>query len=301
MVNNKTWELGGSLEINRFGYGAMRITGEGIIGAPKDEAEAIRVLRKAVEMGVNFIDTADSYGPYISEELIAKALYPYPKDLVIATKGGQLRPGPDQWVPDGQPIHIKEALEGSLKRLRTDRIDLYQLHRRDMNIPFEDTLGVLKEAQDKGLIRYFGLSELDVESVRQAQKYIDVVSLQNKFSLDYRKWEPELKFCAENNIAFIPWNPLNAGRLVVNETIERIANKYKITKPQLSLKWLFNYSNNILLIPGTSKVSHLEENLAVRDMEFDPADFEAITKASLEIPKKARSPRKPYFAERQAR
>lgn len=275
MHSNKKWTIGDELEINRFGYGAMRLTGNGIIGEPDDKAEAIRVLKKAVDLGVNFIDTADSYGPDVSEELIAEALYPYPDDLVIATKGGHLRPGPNEWVPDGRPEHLEKVLKGSLKRLKLGRIDLYQLHRRDPDVPFDETLGYLKEAQDEGLIRYFGLSELDADSVKQAQKVIDVVSLQNKYSLDDRNWEDEVTFCADNDIAFIPWNPINAGHLAANDTLKKIADKHNASVFQVGLKWLFNRSNNILLIPGTSKVDHLEENMAAKDIQFDQEDFEA--------------------------
>ncbi len=279
MFTNKTWKIGGELVINRLGYGAMRITGAGIIGPPKSKKEAIEVLQRAVDLGVNFIDTADSYGPNISEELIAKALYPYPKDLVIATKGGQLRPGPDQWVPDARPEHLKEVLEGSLQRLKLDRIDLYQLHRRDPKVPFDETLSYLKEAQDQGLIRYIGLSELDVDSVKEAQKVVDVVSLQNKYSVDYRKWEPELQWCAKNNIAFIPWYPVNGGNVALDKIMDKIADKYSITKHQLALKWLYYHAENILLIPGTSKVAHLEENLHVEQIEISEADLNLLTQA----------------------
>lgn len=282
IFTNRTWKIGGASEVNRFGYGAMRLTGEGIIGAPKNEAEAIAVLKKALESGVNFIDTADSYGPNISEELIAKALYPYPADLVIATKGGQVRPGPGKWVPDGRPEHLKEVLEGSLKRLKLDRIELYQLHRRDPKVPFDETLSYLKEAQSTGLIRFLGLSELDVDSVKQAQKMIEVVSLQNKYNLDYRKWEPELQFCASQRIAFIPWHPINAGKLIINEKIKKVAEKYQVSVNQLALKWLFNHAGNILLIPGTSQVSHLEENLAAQDIEISKEDLDEITNFSVQ-------------------
>jgi aryl-alcohol dehydrogenase-like predicted oxidoreductase len=255
----------------------MRITGKGVWGPPADEAEAIRVLQKAVDLGINFIDTADSYGPNISEELIAKALYPYPENLVIATKGGQERSGPDQWVINGRPEHLKEVLEGSLKRLKLERIDLYQLHRRDPDVPFDETIGFLKEAQDKGQIRFIGLSEVDVESIKMAQEQVEIVSLQNKYSLDYRKWEPELQFCMENDIAFIPWNPIDAGKLNADKVITKIADKYEATPFQVALKWLFNYAKNILLIPGTSKVIHLEENLQAKAIDFSPEDFELIS------------------------
>src|SRR5690242_8164969 len=186
MYDNKTFRIGGDLEVNRFGYGAMRITGKGVWGEPQDPAEAVRVLQRAVESGVNFIDTADSYGPYVSEKLIAKALYPYPKDLVIATKGGFERTGPDKWVTNARPEHLKEALEGSLKRLKLDTIDLYQLHRIDPKVPFDETLGFLKQAQEKGQIKYIGLSEVNVENIQKAQEQLNIVSVQNKYSLTFR-------------------------------------------------------------------------------------------------------------------
>lgn len=276
MYDNKTWTIGKDLKVNRYGYGAMRITGKGIWGEPENEAEAIRVLKKAIEMGVNFIDTADSYGPYVSEKLIAKALYPYPKDLVIATKGGFERTGPDKWVINARPDHLKEALEGSLKRLRLERIDLYQLHRIDPNVPFDETIGFLKQAQEKGQIRYIGLSEVNIEHIKKAQEQLEIVSIQNKYSLTFREWEPELNYCRENNIAFIPWNPIIASRLHPDEKIKEMAEKYGVTESQVILKWLFNHSENILLIPGTSSVKHLEENMNSENIHFSQEDFEAI-------------------------
>jgi aryl-alcohol dehydrogenase-like predicted oxidoreductase len=276
MYENKTWKLGGEMEINRFGYGAMRITGKGVWGEPENEAEAVKVLKKAIELGVNFIDTADSYGPGVSENLIAKALYPYPEDLVIATKGGFERTGPNEWVINGRPEHLKEALEGSLERLRVDQIDLYQLHRLDPDVPFDETIGFLKEAQDEGLIKHIGLSEVNCENIRRAQKQIEIVSVQNKYSLTFREWEAELDFCAENNIAFIPWNPIIASRPNPDERIKKIAAKYNATEAQVILKWLFNHSGNILLIPGTSSVAHLEENLAAENISLSQEDFDLI-------------------------
>lgn len=276
MYDKKTWKLGGDMEINRLGYGAMRITGKGVWGQPENEPEAIRVLKRAIDLGVNFIDTADSYGPNVSENLIAKALYPYPQDLVIATKGGFERTGPNEWVINGRPEHLKEALEGSLERLRMDRIDLYQLHRLDPDVPFDETIGFLKEAQDEGLIKHIGLSEVNVENIRRAQKQIEIVSIQNKYSLTFREWEAELDFCAENNIAFIPWNPIIASRPNPDERIKKIAAKYNATEAQVILKWLFNHSGNILLIPGTSSVAHLEENLAAENISLSQEDFDLI-------------------------
>lgn len=282
MYENKTFKIGKELEVNRFGYGAMRITGKGIWGEPENEQEAIKVLKKAIEMGVNFIDTADSYGPFVSEKLIAKALYPYPENLVIATKAGLERSGPDQWSPNARPDHLKEALEGSLTRLKVDRIDLYQLHRIDPKVPFDETIGFLKDAQQKGMIRYIGLSEVSEDEIKKAQEQVEIVSVQNKYSLTYRKWEDELEYCAKNNIAFIPWNPIIASRLNPDETISEMAKKYHVSEQQLILKWLFNHAPNILLIPGTSKVKHLEENLKAFDIQFSEEDFEKINESAKE-------------------
>jgi aryl-alcohol dehydrogenase-like predicted oxidoreductase len=280
MYNNKTWTIGNDLEVNRYGYGAMRITGKGVWGEPEDEDQAIIVLKKAVDMGVNFIDTADSYGPYISEKLIARALYPYPKDLVIATKAGLERSGPDRWSMNGHPDHLKEALEGSLKRLKLDRIDLYQLHRIDPKVPFEETIGFLKHAQQKGMIRHIGLSEVSVDEIKKAQQQLRIVSVQNKYSLTFRNWEPELEYCKENDIAFIPWNPMIASRLNPDKTITKMAEKYKISEKQLILKWLFNHAPDILLIPGTSSVKHLEENLNSEKIELSGEDFDTISESA---------------------
>jgi aryl-alcohol dehydrogenase-like predicted oxidoreductase len=282
MYENKTFKIAKELEVNRFGYGAMRITGKGIWGEPENEQEAIKVLKKAVEMSVNFIDTADSYGPYVSEKLIAKALYPYPKNLVIATKGGFERTGPDQWVINAKPDHLKEALEGSLKRLKVDRIDLYQLHRIDPKVPFDETIGFLKEAQQKGMIRYIGLSEVGEDDIKKAQEQVEIVSVQNKYSLTYRKWEKELEYCTKNNIAFIPWNPIIASRLNPDATISEMARKYDVSQQQLILKWLFNHAPNILLIPGTSKVNHLEENLNAYNIDLSEEDLERINESAKE-------------------
>jgi pyridoxine 4-dehydrogenase len=262
----KNYTIGGDLTVRRMGFGAMRITGQGIWGPPKDRAEAIRVLRRAVELGVNFIDTADSYGPSISEELIAEALHPYPAGLVIATKGGLLRGGPDQWHPDSSPKHLKDALKGSLDRLMLDRIDLYQLHRIDPKVAFEDSLEFLQDAQEEGLIRHIGLSEVSVEEIQKAEEYTEVVSVQNKYSLDYRKWEPVLDYCRETEKAFIPWYPLNAGNVESMAVIGKVAHKLGASAHQVALSWLLHHSPNILLIPGTSSVRHLEENIAAEKL-----------------------------------
>lgn len=272
----KTFELGGELTVNRLGYGAMRITGKGIWGPPADHDESIRVLKRAVELGVNFIDTADSYGPYVSEELIAEALYPYQHDLVIGTKGGLLRTGPDQWPVDASPAHLKEALEGSLKRLKLEQIDLYQLHRIDPKVPAEETFEFLKKTQQEGKIKHIGLSEVSVDDIKKAQKFFEVVSVQNMYSVDNRKWESVLNYTKENNIAFIPWFPLNAANLGSQEKLQKIADKYDANVYQVALSWLLHHSDNILLIPGTSSVKHLVENLKAIDVPLTQEDIEAL-------------------------
>lgn len=272
----KDFTLGGDLTVRRMGFGAMRITGQGIWGPPKDHAEAIRVLRRAVELGVNFIDTADSYGPSVSEELIAEALHPYPKGLVIATKGGFLRSGPNQWHVNSHPSHLKEALEGSLARLKVDRIDLYQLHRVDPAVPFEQTLEFLQGVQDEGLVKHIGLSEVSVEEIKKAEEYVEIVSVQNKYSQDYRKWESVLEYCEKTGKAFIPWNPMNAGNVENMATLEKIAKKLGVTTHQLALAWLLYHSPNNLLIPGTSSVRHLEENLQAEKIELTDEILEQL-------------------------
>ncbi|HJP63732.1 MAG TPA: aldo/keto reductase [Mucilaginibacter sp.] len=272
----QTFTIGGDLTVNRVGYGAMRITGKGIWGPPENKDEAIRVLKRAVELGVNFIDTADSYGPYISEELIAEALYPYPAGLVIATKGGLTRTGPDQWPVNAHPDHLKEALDGSLKRLRLDRIDLYQLHRIDPKVSAEQTFEFLKNAQREGKIKHIGLSEVGVNDIKKAQHYFEVVSVQNKYSVDNRDWEPVLEYCRENNIAFIPWFPLSAGNVDAEEKIKQVANKHNATAHQVALSWLLHHADNILLIPGTSSVEHLEENMKAQNVELSSGDMEIL-------------------------
>lgn len=272
----KDFVLGGDLTVHRMGYGAMRITGEGIWGPPKDRGEAIRVLKRAVELGVNFIDTADSYGPYVSEDLIAEALYPYPPGLVIATKGGFIRTGPNQWTINSHPDHLKDALEGSLARLNLDRIDLYQLHRIDPNVPFEETLEFLQGVQEEGLVRHIGLSEVSVAEIKKAEEYVDVVSVQNKYSPDFRKWESVVEYCEETGKAFIPWNPLNAGNLSAMKKVEQVAAAIKATPHQVALSWLLHHSPNILLIPGTSSVRHLEENMKTEQVVLTEEQLEAL-------------------------
>jgi len=272
----KTFTLGGDLTINRLGYGAMRITGKGIWGPPKDHDESIRVLKRAVELGVNFIDTADSYGPHVSEELIAEALYPYKSDLVIGTKGGLLRTGPDQWPVDSSPEHLKEALEGSLKRLKLDQIDLYQLHRIDPKVPAEKTFEFLQKVQKEGKVKHIGLSEVSVDDIKKAQQFFEVVSVQNMYSVDNRKWESVLDYTKENNIAFIPWFPLNAANVASQEKLKKVADKYSATVYQVALSWLLHHADNILLIPGTSSVKHLEENMKTIDVPLTAEDMQAL-------------------------
>jgi len=276
----RTFSIGKDFTVNRMGYGAMRITGKGIWGPPADKAEAIKVLQKTVELGINFIDTADSYGPNVSEELIAEALYPYPADLVIGTKGGLLRTGPDQWPVDASPEHLKEALEGSLKRLKLEQIDLYQLHRIDPKVPAEKTFEFLKKAQEEGKIKHIGLSEVSVEEIKKAQEYFEVVSVQNMYSVDNRKWESVLKYTEEQDIAFIPWFPLNAGNVAAQEKLQLIARKQGYTVHQVALSWLLYHSDNILLIPGTSSVKHLEENVKTLDVVLTEDDLAIMNNLS---------------------
>ncbi|HXC48647.1 MAG TPA: aldo/keto reductase [Candidatus Sulfotelmatobacter sp.] len=271
--------IGGDLRVHRLGFGAMRITGKGIWGEPKDRAEAIRVLLKAVELGINFIDTADSHGPSVSEEIIAEALYPYPKELVIATKAGLERPGPDQWTPNGKPAHLRQACEGSLRRLRVERIDLYQLHRIDDKVPAEDQLGMLKDLQAEGKIKHIGLSEVSVAQIENARRHVPVVTVQNRYSVLDRGAEDVLEYCERAKIGFIPWFPLGAGQLsAAGSKLAHIAEKAKITPSQLALAWLLRRSPVILPIPGTSRVEHLEENVATASARIDDGIFEELNK-----------------------
>ena len=258
----------------------MRMTGKGIWGPPKDHNEAVKVLKRAVELGVNFIDTADSYGPHVSEELIAEALYPYPTGLVIATKGGLLRTGPDQWPVNAHPDHLREALEGSLERLKVDRIDLYQLHRIDPKVPAEQSFEFLKKVQQEGKVKHIGLSEVNVNDIKKAQQYFEVVSVQNMYSVDNRQWEPVLEYCQANNIAFIPWFPLNAGNVDASDKLNQIARKRNATVHQVALSWLLHHSDNILLIPGTSSVEHLEENMKASELELSSGDMYVLDSIS---------------------
>jgi aryl-alcohol dehydrogenase-like predicted oxidoreductase len=276
-----TYTLGSDLTVKRMGYGAMRITGKGIWGPPADKAEAIKVLQRALELGVDFIDTADSYGPHVSEELIAEALFPYPEQLVIATKGGLTRTGPDQWPVNAHPDYLKQALNGSLERLKLDSIQLYQLHRIDPNVPFEDSLAFLQRAQEDGLIEHVGLSEVSVADIEKAREYVDVVSVQNMYSINNRKWEAELQYCNEQGIAFIPWYPLAGGKVEQLQQLEAFAKNKGVSLQQLALSWLLHYSPNILLIPGTSSVKHLEENIAAQNIRLTTDEMLELDKITL--------------------
>jgi pyridoxine 4-dehydrogenase len=277
---NSTFSIGGDLTVNRLGYGAMRITGKGIWGPPANKQEAVHVLKRAVELGVNFMDTADSYGPNVSEELIAEALYPYPNDLVIGTKGGLLRSGPDRWEQDGNPKHLINALEGSLKRLKLHTIDLYQLHRIDSKVPTEETFALLQQAQKAGKVKHIGLSEVNVEEIKKAQQFFKVASVQNMYSIDNRKWESVLDYCTANNIAFIPWYPLGGGNIEKLQLLQKVAHKYGTHVHQIALSWLLHHSNNMLLIPGTSSLKHLEENMTAASIKFDEADLNELAQLS---------------------
>lgn len=267
--------LGGDLPINRLGFGAMRITGEGVWGPPRDKAEALKVLRHCLDLGVNFIDTADAYGPEVSEELIAEALHPYAENLVIATKGGLTRQGPSQWKPRADPDYLESALKASLRRLKLEQIDLYQLHRIDPNVPLAESLGKLKELQDQGYIRHLGLSEVSEAELAEAVKHITIVSLQNRYSLLHRKWENELKWCEENNVAFIPWYPLDAGAME-NETLQNMASKYNVSIYQIAIAWLLHRSEVMVPIPGTSSAAHLAENVAAGEIELSAEDVATL-------------------------
>jgi aryl-alcohol dehydrogenase-like predicted oxidoreductase len=267
-----TISLGGELTVNRLGFGAMRITGEGIWGPPKDRAGAIAVLRRAVELGVNFIDTADSYGPNVSEELIAEALSPYPKDLVIATKGGWNRPGPNQWTHDASPAHLRKAVEGSLKRLRLDRIDVYQLHVPDPVIPFDASVETLANMKSEGKIRLIGLSNVTREHIERARQIVPIVSVQNRYSFADREWDYVVDYCDHNGIAFIPWFPLGAGT-VAAKVLDRIARARQVKPIQVALAWLLKRSPVMLPIPGTSSIAHLEENVQAASLQLTEEEY----------------------------
>lgn len=278
MANTRTFKLNGELEINRMGYGAMQLTGNGVFGEVADRENAKKVLQEAVAAGVNFIDTAEAYGPQLNEKLIADALYPYTNDLVIATKGGFSRPGPGQWVPNGNPKFIKENIDGSLERLRVERLDLWQLHRFDPNIPVEETLAPVVDAVQAGKIRYVGLSEVDVPQIERAAKLLPIVSVQNLYNLGNRKWEPVLDYTLAHGMAFIPWYPLASGPEAMAEKTGQIAAAHNASAAQIALAWLMKRAPNILLIPGTSSVKHLRENMAAADLELTAEEFGALSK-----------------------
>jgi pyridoxine 4-dehydrogenase len=274
-----TFTLGGDLTINRLGFGAMRITGKGVWGPPDDHDECIRVLRRAVELGVNFIDTADSYGPNVSEELIREALHPY-DGVVIATKAGLLRTGPDDWTQLGFPAYLRQEAEMSLRRLGVERLDLFQLHRIDKKFPLEDQIGELAAMQKEGKIRHIGLSEVNVEQLEAAQKIAPIASVQNMYNLTARTAEPVLEACEAQGLGFIPWFPLAAGPLAAPDgPLQRIAAEHDATASQLALAWLLKRSPVMLPIPGTSKVSHLEQNVAASEIELSGEEFETLSNA----------------------
>src|SRR5579862_2997756 len=267
--------LGKELSVNRLGFGAMRLTGEGIWGPPKDKKAALAVLRRAIELEVNFIDTADSYGPHVSEELIAEALFPYPSGLVIATKGGWNRPGPNQWTHDATPSHLKKAIEGSLKRLRVERIDVYQLHIPDPVVSFDASVETLAELKNEGKIRLVALSNVTQEHIERARKIVPIVSVQNRYSFADREWDYVVEFCQKHGIAFIPWFPLGAGK-IAGEVLSRIAKAHRASPTQIALAWLLRRSPIVLPIPGTSSIEHLEQNVAAAGVQLTENEFDEL-------------------------
>ncbi|HWB32861.1 MAG TPA: aldo/keto reductase [Acidobacteriaceae bacterium] len=276
-----TFQLGGKQEIHRFGYGAMRITGDGIWGWPKDREEAKRVLRRAVELGIDFIDTADSYGPAVSEVLIGEALAPYSKGTLVATKGGLTRQGPNQWLPVGRPEYLTQQAEMSLRYLKKDTLDLWQLHRIDPKVPMEESLGAAKKLQEAGKIRFIGLSEVSVEEIERARKTAEIVSVQNQYNLTDRKSEPVLEYCEREGIAFIPWFPVASGKLAeAGGKMDTLAKKHGATVAQLSLAWLLHRSPVMIPIAGTSSVAHLEENVKARDLHLSDSEWQELEAAA---------------------
>jgi aryl-alcohol dehydrogenase-like predicted oxidoreductase len=271
--------LGGEISVHRLGFGAMRLTGEGIWGPPKDRKRALGVLRRAVELDINFIDTADSYGPHVSEELIAEALFPYPAGLVIATKGGWNRPGPNQWTHDASPAHTRKAVEGSLKRLRLDRIDVYQLHIPDPAVSFEASVETLAQLRNEGKIRLVALSNVTQEHIERARKIVPIVSVQNRYSFADREWDYVVDYCERNGIAFIPWYPLGAGK-VAGEVLNQIAEAQHASPTQVALAWLLRRSPIMLPIPGTSSIEHLEQNVAAASLRLTDEDYRMLSGVS---------------------
>ncbi|MBV9497709.1 MAG: aldo/keto reductase [Acidobacteria bacterium] len=273
-----TFQLGGDLPVHRLGFGAMRITGQGVWGPPANREEALAVLRRCVDLNINLIDTAESYGPHVSEELIGEALAPYPKGFVIATKGGFNRPGPNKWVENGRPEKLREDLEGSLKRLKVDRIDLWQLHRIDPGVPEDDQFGTVRKFQEEGKVRHVGLSEVTVEQIERARKTLEIVSVQNRYNLGDREWESVVDYCERENIAFIPWFPLNVGKLAKGEgPLADVAKAHEATPAQIALAWLLKRAKVMLPIPGTSSVEHLEENVAGAGIELTDDEFSRLS------------------------
>jgi pyridoxine 4-dehydrogenase len=269
-----TITIGGDLAVNRIGFGAMRITGPQNLGMPADPQNSIDVVRRAVELGVTFIDTADQYGPFVSEQLVAEALHPYPAGVVVGTKGGLVRYGPWGDVNnDASPQHLHDALDGSLRRLKLERIDLYQLHRIDPKVPLEATHSFLRQAQQDGKVRHLGLSEVSVDDIKRAQEFFTVTSVQNKYAIDNREWEPVLDYCRDQGIAFIPWFPIGGGSMEGESVLHAVAVRHGVTTRQVALSWLLHHADNILLIPGTSSLSHLEENIAVGEIRLTAADL----------------------------
>jgi pyridoxine 4-dehydrogenase len=271
--------LGRGLSVYRLGFGAMRLTGEGIWGPPKDRKSALAVLRRAVELDVNFIDTADSYGPFVSEELIAEALYPYPRGLVIATKGGWNRPGPNQWTHDATPSHLRKAVEGSLKRLRLDRIDVYQLHVPDPVVSFDISVETLAALQNEGKIRFVALSNVTQEHIERARKIVPIVSVQNRYSFADREWDYVVDYCQRNGLAYIPWFPLGAGK-VAGAVLSRIAKAHSASPTQIALAWLLQRSPMMLPIPGTSSIDHLQQNVSAASLRLTKEEFEELSEVT---------------------
>ncbi len=276
-MSESTFSIGGDLPVNRLGFGAMRITGPGVWGQPNDVEEARRVLKRAIELGVNFIDTADSYGPQVSEQLIGTTLYPYPKDLVIATKAGFTRQGPDQWKVDGRPEYLRQQAEKSLQNLRLERIELFQLHRIDPRVPVEDSLGVLRDLQTEGKIRHIGLSEVSPKEIERARKTVAIVTVQNRYNFLDRAHESTLKYCEEHRLGFIPWYPVGAGKLAKGSgPLADLAKRHSASLAQISIAWLLHRSPVMLPIPGTSSVKHLEENVAAASIKIDESEWKEI-------------------------
>jgi aryl-alcohol dehydrogenase-like predicted oxidoreductase len=277
LAESSTWTVGGDLTVNRLGFGAMRLTGDGIWGWPPDRGNAVKVLKRVVDLGVNLIDTADAYGPEVSELLIAEALHPYPKGLVIATKGGLTRPGPGQWVPNGQPEYLKACVDKSLKRLKLDRIDLYQLHRIDPKVPAEESLGALKEMQAAGKIRHVGLSEVSPEQIDRARKVLPIVTVQNRYNISDRKWDNTLAYCEKEKLGFMPWAPVQGGRGFQSAgALDTASKQHGITVYQLALAWLLRRSPVMLPIPGTASIQHLEENVAAKSINLTPDEWKTL-------------------------